>query len=123
MHELSIAEAVARIADAHADGRTVRRVELRVGHLRQVVPSALEFAFQLVTQGTALDGAELVIEDVPAEGLCGSCGARTTMDGFPLSCSRCGSLEVEVVAGEELEVDSLELEEMATTSGGARHGE
>jgi len=68
VHELSIAEAVVEIALRHAAGRPVERVELRVGHLRQVVPSALEFAFELLSDGTALAGAELVIEDVPASG-------------------------------------------------------
>ena len=60
MHELSIADAVRAIAERHANGRTVTRVELRIGHLRQVVPSSLEFAWELVTQGTTLDGAELL---------------------------------------------------------------
>ena len=50
MHELSIAESIVRIADAHAAGRRVTKVEVKVGHLRQVVPSALEFAFELVAQ-------------------------------------------------------------------------
>ena len=51
MHELSIAEAVVAIVDRHAGGRTVRKVELKVGHLRQVVPDALTFAFELLTAG------------------------------------------------------------------------
>jgi hydrogenase nickel incorporation protein HypA/HybF len=122
MHELSIAEAVVGSAVNHAAGRRVHRVELRVGHLRQVVPSALEFAFQLSTQGTPLEGAELAIEHVPAEGICRSCGTRSVMTEFPLSCSRCGGLDLEVVAGEELEVEALELDEMVTTTAGARHG-
>ena len=88
-----------------------------------VVPSALEFAFELVSQGTPAEGAELAIEHIPAEGVCRSCGARTTMTTFPLQCSRCGDLDLEVVAGEELEVDSLELEERLTTTGGSRHGD
>jgi hydrogenase nickel incorporation protein HypA/HybF len=122
MHELSIAEAVVEIASRHAAGRRVYRVDLRVGHLRQVVPSALDFAFELVSQGTPLEGAELAIEHVPAQGLCRSCGERTVMSEFPLRCSRCGGFDLEVTAGEELQVDSLELEEMLTTTGGSADG-
>jgi len=70
MHELAIADSVVRIACAHAAGRRVARVELKVGWLRQVVPSALEFSFGLVAEGTELEGAELVIEVVPAGGRC-----------------------------------------------------
>ncbi len=122
MHELSIAEAVVDIALRHADGRPVEVVELKVGHLRQVVPSALEFAFELVAEGTAVEGAVLEIEAVRAAGVCRECGLESEQEGFPLRCARCGGLDVEVTRGEELLVDSLELEEtegtaLATTRG------
>ena len=119
MHELSLAESVVAIARRHAAGRPVARVELKVGHLRQVVPSALEFAFELVALGTVLEGAELRMEEVAARGACRTCGADTPLPEFPLCCRRCGGFDVEVTRGEELLVDSLELQdEMAATSGG-----
>jgi hydrogenase nickel incorporation protein HypA/HybF len=121
VHELSIAESVVRIAQEHAAGRPVAAVELKVGHLRQVVPSALEFAFQLVAQGTCVQGAELVIEEIPAAGLCRGCGTESVLDGFPLLCAGCGSWDLELLTGEELLVDALELEN-ATTNGEARYG-
>jgi len=110
MHELSIAASIADIAVRHARGRPVSRVEVRVGHLRQVVPSALEFAFELVAQGTPLEGAELVLEEVAATVRCRTCGAESSPRGFPLICP-CGSADVEIVAGEELTVESLDVEE------------
>ena len=122
MHELSIAEGVVAVVSRHAGGRRVCRVELKVGHLRQVVPTALAFAFELLTDGTPLAGAELVIEEVPARGRCRTCGAETTMTEFPLRCDACGGLDLEIVAGEELLVDALELEEVEMTSGGMTHG-
>ena len=111
MHELSIASSIAAIAVRHADGRRVTRVEVAVGHLRQVVPSALSFAFELVAQGTPLEGAELVLREIPAAGLCRTCGEESRFDGFPLSCRACGSGDVELVAGEELLVESLDVEQ------------
>ena len=122
MHELSIAESVVRVASRHARGRRVTRVTVKAGHLRQVVPSALEFAFELVAQGTAVEGAALEIEAVPAAGTCRECGFESEQDGFPLRCARCEGLDIEVTRGEELLVDSLELEEteetaLATTRG------
>ncbi|HEY2719467.1 MAG TPA: hydrogenase maturation nickel metallochaperone HypA [Solirubrobacteraceae bacterium] len=62
--ELSIAQAVIDIATRHARGRTVTAIELRVGHEREVAPVSLDFAFALLTVGTALDGAELEIKKV-----------------------------------------------------------
>ena len=111
MHELSIASAIAQVAESQAAGRRVVGVHVRVGHLRQVVPSALDFAFELVTQGTVLDGTQLELEQVPAAGVCRDCGAQTSLPQFPLRCARCGSLDVDVTAGEELTVEELEIEE------------
>ena len=121
MHELSIAEAVVDIAARHAAGRPVSVVELKVGHLRQVVHSALEFAFELVALGTVLEGAELRMEEVAARGACRTCGADTPLPEFPLCCRRCGGFDVEVTRGEELLVDSLELQdEMRSLRSGQR---
>src|SRR4051794_6701582 len=102
---------VRAVTERHAAGRAVRTVELRVGHLRQVVPAALEFSFSLITEGTALDGARLAIDEVPARGRCRDCQAETELLAFPLACGNCEGLDVEVVAGEELIVDALEIEE------------
>jgi hydrogenase nickel incorporation protein HypA/HybF len=110
MHELAIAESIVAIAERHAAGRRVTRVEVAVGHLRQVVPQALDFAFELVAAGTVLEGAELALEEVPAAGRCRSCGAESRLDCFPLTCRACGGWDVEVTAGEELRVESLDLE-------------
>jgi hydrogenase nickel incorporation protein HypA/HybF len=117
MHELSLAQAIVEIAQRHAGGRRVTRVRVRVGHLRQVVPDALEFAFSLLCAGTALDGARLEIEAVAVRGRCRRCGDEAALAGFPLQCPGCGDLDVEIVAGEELLVDELECEEEFTTEG------
>jgi hydrogenase nickel incorporation protein HypA/HybF len=111
MHELSIADGVLGVVLAHAGDRRVTRVEMRVGHLRQVVPGALRFAWALVTPGTAAEGAELALEHVPAAVRCRDCGEESEQDAFPLACGDCGGLAVEVVRGEELSVDALDVEE------------
>lgn len=116
MHELSIAESVVRIAAGHADGRRVTKVYLRVGHLRQVVPSALSFGFEMISQGTPIEGAELEMDVIPAVGTCQACGVETRLENFPLQCGSCGGFDLKIIAGEELYVESLELEELEETT-------
>ena len=114
MHELSIASAIAEIATEHAGaGRRLTAVDVRIGHLRQVVPASLTFAFGLLAEGV-----ELRIVDVPATGRCRSCGTESVQDGFPMRCAGCQGLDLEVVTGEELLVDAIEVEEALTTTGG-----
>ena len=84
---------------------------MKVGYLRQVVPSSLTFGFELLAEGTPVEGAELEIEQIPAEGRCHECGLEAQLDGFPLSCPGCGGFQLEILKGEELIVESLELEE------------
>jgi hydrogenase nickel incorporation protein HypA/HybF len=116
LHELAIAESVVEIARRHAAGRQVTKVYLKVGHLRQVVPSALAFSFELVAQGTPVEGAELEMEEVPVKGRCRECGAESQLTEFPLQCTACGTFDLEILQGEELYVESLELEEQELTS-------
>ena len=111
MHELSIADAIVTIASRHAKGRPVSRVDVKVGHLRQVVPDSLQFAFELITPGTELEGAELALEVVPAAVRCRKCEVETTLTEFPAHCGACGGFDVEVTAGEELLVESIEVED------------
>ena len=124
MHELALADSVLQIVRRHAAGRLVASVDLKVGQLRQVVPPALEFAFTLLATGTEAEDAELRMDVIEAGGVCRACGADGPLGDFPLSCAKCGGLDVDVARGEELYVDELELEEQEMTANGmVLHGD
>lgn len=109
MHELSICSAIASTAEKHAEGRPVSQVKVRIGHLRQVVPDALQFGWEVVSSTTQLKDAELVIEQVPAIVECLECGTRTTLDLPILACGACEGFDVKLLSGEELLVVSIDL--------------
>ncbi len=111
MHELAIAESIVGIAGRQANGRRITKVHVKVGHLRQVVPSALSFSFGLVAEGTPAEAAELDLEEVPATGWCRRCEAESRLGSFPLLCQTCGDSNLEILTGEELMVEYLEMEE------------
>jgi hydrogenase nickel incorporation protein HypA/HybF len=113
MHELSIARAIVATAEKHAGGNAVSAVTVRAGRLRQVVPESLEFYWDIVTRGTLCDGARLELEVVPAVLACGDCGRRWSLGAPNFLCPACGETDVAVVSGEELEVESIEIEEEA----------
>jgi hydrogenase nickel incorporation protein HypA/HybF len=109
MHELALTGSiVASIRERLGDARVVR-VRLAVGRLTAVMPDAMRFAFEACTEGTALAGARLEIEEVPARGRCHGCGRESALDGVVALCS-CGSADVEVLAGRELLIREVEVE-------------
>lgn len=112
MHEFSIAEAIVQaaqeVAQAHENAR-VERVSLRVGELRQVVPDALLFAFDVLKRDTPLADASLEWETVPAQVRCRECGTEYHPEDIFWECPSCGAFGAEVVAGEELEIVGITL--------------
>lgn len=108
MHELAVGQAIADAALRRADGHRIERVDVRIGHFRQIVPDSLTFSWQLLTDGTDLDGCALAIEQVPAVIACRSCAAETVLAAPILLCSGCGSSDVELVSGEEFAIVSLD---------------
>ncbi|MGI8428800.1 MAG: hydrogenase maturation nickel metallochaperone HypA [Solirubrobacteraceae bacterium] len=111
MHELSLSSAIIATATKHADGRAVSVVNLRVGHLRQVVPDTLKFYFDFVARGTVCEGARLEQEMVEARLRCNPCGNEWSIDIPAFRCPTCGGSDVVVASGNEFEVESIEIEE------------
>jgi hydrogenase nickel incorporation protein HypA/HybF len=111
VHELSVSSAIVDTAVRHAAGRRVTAVEVRLGRLRQVVPSSLAFYFGLVARDTVCEGARLDQEVVAAALRCERCAHAWEIDVPFFRCPRCQSADVTVAAGEELEVASIEIEE------------
>jgi hydrogenase nickel incorporation protein HypA/HybF len=113
MHELALSQALAERVAERAAGRPVTLVQVRIGHLRQVVPESLAFAWELLTEQSELDGARLEIEHVPAVVQCTTCGATTRLDLPVLVCGTCGGSGVELRSGDEFTIRAIELAEVA----------
>ena len=108
MHELAIAESVVSSVLERTAARRVSVVRLRVGRLAGVVPDALEFCFGLAAAGTPLAGASLEILEEEGRAHCRTCDTDFTLPDAFLLC-RCGSADVQVLAGRDLRVASVEV--------------
>jgi hydrogenase nickel incorporation protein HypA/HybF len=112
MHELGITRNIVSIVEEAARGRRVRRVTLDVGKLAGVIPDALVFCFDVVAKGTALEGARLDINEIAGRCRCRDCGREFETATLYQACA-CGSHRVERLAGEELKIREMEVEEAA----------
>ena len=69
MHELGITQDLVDLVAERTVGRRVVAVNVRIGDAAGIVPEAMEFAFEVATLHTPLDGARLVIEHVSGDDL------------------------------------------------------
>jgi hydrogenase nickel incorporation protein HypA/HybF len=115
MHELSIVQALIEQVErevrraGHA-GRVVR-LDLSVGRLSGVCPDSLRFAFDLLAPESIVAGSELRITEPQAVCACRDCGARTAIDDLVLQCPACGSGHVAIEGGQELLLETIDLED------------
>jgi hydrogenase nickel incorporation protein HypA/HybF len=105
---MALTQSVVDAVCEHAAGRRVHGVKLEVGALCAVVPDAMMFCFDLATEGTVADGARLEVDLRPGEARCRSCDASFELNDPILLCP-CGSADVEVLAGRDLRILSMEV--------------
>lgn len=115
MHELAISRAILDQAIAHAEGRPVLRVDMTVGALRQVAPDSLCFYFEILARGTVCEGAVLQPRPVAARLRC-DCGAEWELAEPDFRCPSCAGARITVLHGDELRVESIEVEEGQCTA-------
>lgn len=115
MHELTIAQNICDIVKRELediDGiKEVRKIRVKVGKLSGVVPDSLNFCFGFVSEGTPMEGASLEIEEIPVEVECNRCGDRFSLQEPLFVCPGCGSGDLGILAGQELLLQSIEVEE------------
>jgi hydrogenase nickel incorporation protein HypA/HybF len=111
VHELSVSSAVVDTVLRHAAGRPVTHVHLRVGTLRQVVPDSLAFYFGIVARDTVCEGATLEQEIVAARLRCSDCANEWAADAPAFRCPACAGATVTVVCGDELQVESIVVQD------------
>jgi hydrogenase nickel incorporation protein HypA/HybF len=112
VHELGITQNIVAIVGEAAKGRRVTRVTLEVGKLSGVMSDAIAFCFEIVAQGTAVEGASLEILEIDGRARCEACGLEFEAETLFTPCP-CGSRRSKRIRGDELIVKSVEMMEAA----------
>ncbi|MCJ7557725.1 MAG: hydrogenase maturation nickel metallochaperone HypA [Gammaproteobacteria bacterium] len=112
MHELSVCYALVEKAEAIARQRKARvvRLLLHIGPLSGVEAELLRRAFPLASAGSACEGATLDIEDAPVSVYCSECNATSVVAANKLICPECGNWRTSLTSGDEMVLQSVELE-------------
>jgi len=113
VHELSLAKGILDVVEDSArenDCERISRIKVRVGEFAAVMPDAMAAAFSIIAEGTVAEGAELVLEDVPAVGRCRVCGREygLTENEYICPCGAGGGFDF--IRGDELQVVEFEAD-------------
>ncbi len=113
MHELSIMTGVmdsVQTAARDAGAEKVLKVSLSVGVMTEAIEDALRFAFEVLSENTMCEGAELCIAMVEPRSYCYECNSEYEHDRFHMLCPNCGGFATKLVAGKEMRIDSIEVD-------------
>ena len=113
MHELGIMTGVLDVVNdsaRQAGADKVLKVSLSIGVMTEVIEDALRFAFEALSEGTLSEKAELEISMVQPRSKCLECGAEYDHDRFHMVCPECGSFATKLIAGREMQIDSIEVD-------------
>lgn len=118
MHEMGVMLNVVRTATQQAARYGVTKIgslTLTIGELSGVVPRYMESFWQVATEKTILEGAELIIEEVEGIAICGGCNEEyKVLDNLrpekPI-CPHCGSPKWTVKTGREVMIKEIGVPE------------
>lgn len=109
MHEGGLCEGVLAVVLDAAGERPVKRVKLRIGQLQRVVADSFDFYWQMVSVDTPAEGSSVDITEAPIRIRCRACNSEQTLPEPTFLCRACGSAEVDLIAGDRVAVESVEL--------------
>ncbi len=113
MHEYSIVQALLEQIENIAEenkATKVTKIITKLGAMSAIEPHLLEVAFDTFKEKTIADSAEFVMNIQPLTIRCKECGAVSEIEKTHYTCLQCGSVDIEVIDGEDMYLMSLEME-------------
>ncbi len=113
MHELPVTQNILEIALRHAKAANASRImsiNIVIGELASIVDDSIQFYWDIISSDTIAEGAKLNFNRINAEFECKVCGERYNLQGNELVCPDCGSLQIDIIAGKEFFLESIDVE-------------
>lgn len=114
MHELGIVSGVldsVRPVAQEAGATKLLGITLSVGEMTGALQDALFFAWEALCEGDPfLEDAKLTVNTIAPRSRCLECGLEFGHDQFHWACPECDSVMTEMIAGRELQIESIEVD-------------
>lgn len=113
MHETDMTKAlILTVKDwyhSQPEPAKIEKIHLIVGQFTCVEPASLQFAFEVQTRNTFLEGVELLIKETPLIAFCHGCQQEYRPEiGRQYSCPHCNAPMEDIRSGRELKIDRLQ---------------
>ena len=110
MHEFSLTQNLLDVALKNADSKRIVNVTLLIGPFSDEREESIRFYWRDLAKGTPGEGARLHFKRVQAEMKCLACGGTFNLDEDALLCVYCQSERLQLLSGDEVRLESLDVE-------------
>lgn len=113
MHEYPITEQMIKICNKHckeAGAERVVKVKLVVGDRSGCVSESIQMYFDVISEGTPCEKAELEIIRVRSKLRCPACGEMFERELLSFACPKCGTDGEPTEIGKEFYIEEIEVE-------------
>ena len=113
MHEMSVTMSLMDLVleeAAKAGAKKIVGVNIVIGQMTGIIDHYVQANFELLSQNTPAEGAALSFHNISRQARCRNCGHTFQPSEFEWNCPECQSLELEITGGNELYVESIEVE-------------
>ncbi len=114
MHEITPTQNLVNIALSQAQAQQAARVisvYIKRGQLSDITAESIRFYWDVLSEGTICEGAQLQFEEVPALITCDDCKHATVLEDELGPCPKCGSTRLQVSGGEDLQLAGIDIEQ------------
>jgi hydrogenase nickel incorporation protein HypA/HybF len=113
MHEYAVTQNMVEVAvreAAAAGSKKILEIRLVIGDLSSIIDESVSMYFDLLSEGTAAQGAKLIFRRMPAKLVCQGCGKKYEKPRTGFDCPSCGGEGRLTDAGREFYIESMEVE-------------
>lgn len=119
MHEMTIAKNIVNIVmgkvSEYSAAPIVKQINFKTGRMNAIIPESLLFCFDVIKkEEPLLANAELVITETPLVVHCQICQTDTDLAEPLFVCPHCGGMDLKIISGTEMFVESIDIEETST---------
>lgn len=110
MHEFSLTQNLLDVALKNADSKRIVNVNFLIGAFSDEREESIRFYWRDLAKGTAGEGARLHFRRVQAEMKCLACGGTFNLEDDASLCVYCQSDRLQLLSGDEVRLESIDVE-------------